>query len=80
MATTIKVTLESWDDPVFRAAFEQAYDQVSLEGIALDTPDAGLRVQHLLAAAGFPQAHIEVERTPNEALEHLAHWIVKRTT
>ena len=78
MATTIKVTLDSWDDPDFRAAFERAYDQVKAEGIALDTPDAGLRVQHLLAAAGFPLAHIDVERTPSEALEHLAHWTVRR--
>ncbi len=79
MATTIKVTLASWDDPEFRAAFEQAYDQVKTEGVALDTPDAGLRVQNLLAAAGFPGAHVDVVRTPNEALEHLAHWTVRRT-
>lgn len=78
MTTKIKVCLDTWDDPAFRAAFEEAYQTATAEGVALDTPDAGSRVQHLLAAAGFPDVHIEVERTPTEALEHLARWTVKR--
>ena len=79
MATKIKVCLEAWDDPAFRAAFERAYETVASEELALDTPDAGLRVQHLLAEAGYPNVHVEVERTPKEALEHLARWTVKLT-
>lgn len=74
--STIKVRLEAWDDPGFHAAFEAAREQASAEGIALDTPEAGLRVEHLLAAAGYPGVRIEVERTVDEALAHVAHWTV----
>ena len=76
--STIKVKLEAWDDPRFHAAFEAAREQASAEGIALDTPEAGLRVEQLLAVAGYPGVRIDVERTVDEALSHVAHWTVHK--
>lgn len=76
--TKLKVRLEAWDDPAFHAAFEQAREQVVAEGIPLETQDAAVRAQHLLADAGYPDVHIDVERSVDEALAHVVHWTVHR--
>jgi hypothetical protein len=78
METKLKVRLEAWDDPAFRTAFEEARTEVVAEGIPLDTQDAAQRAQRLLAAAGYPDVHIDVERTVDEALRHVVHWTVHR--
>jgi hypothetical protein len=78
METKLKVRLEAWDDPAFHAAFEDAREEVVTEGIPLDTQDAAMRAQHLLAAAGYPDVHIDVERSVDEALRHVVHWTVHR--
>jgi hypothetical protein len=75
-AVKVSVRLEAWDDPVFRAAFEAARAQVEAEGLALDSPEAGQRAQHLLADAGYPGVRIEVDRSVEEAMRHVAHWTV----
>ena len=77
MEPRLKVRLEAWDDPAFHAAFERAREQVQAEGIPLDTPEAGSRAEHLLADAGYP-VHIDVVRSVDEALRHVAHWEVHR--
>jgi len=78
MPETIKVCIDGWDDPAFRTAFEHVFDQVRDEGLDLSTPGAGLRAQHLLAEAGYPAARVEIERSVDEALAHVAHWNVHR--
>jgi hypothetical protein len=72
----VSVRLEAWDDPAFRAAFERAREQVEAEGLALDSPEAGERAQHLLAEAGYPGVRIAVERNVEEALHHVARGTV----
>lgn len=76
--TKLKVRLEAWDDPAFHAAFERAREQVVAEGIPLETQDAAVRAQRLLADAGYPGVHIDVERSVDEALAHVVHWTVHR--
>ncbi len=78
--TKLKVRLEAWDDPAFHAAFEQAREQVNAEAIPLETQEAAVRAQHLLADAGYPGVHIDVERSVDEALAHVVHWTVHRGT
>jgi hypothetical protein len=78
METRLKVRLEAWDDPAFHAAFETVREQVEHEGVPLDTPEAGFRAEHLLAAAGYPGVRIEVVRSVDEAMRHVAHWEVHR--
>ncbi len=78
MDTKIKVCIDAWDDPAFRSAVEGAYDQVVAEGRLLDLPETASRVQHLLVAAGYAAARVDLERTVDEALVHVAHWNVHR--
>lgn len=74
----IKAKVVPWDDPDFVRAFEQARDEMERSGCCPDGPRAGERVQQLLHEAGYPLARVDVERTVEEALEHVSHWTVSR--
>lgn len=80
MPTTVhvKARLTPWNDPDFVRAFEQARAEVDQSGCCPDGPQAAEKVQHLLREAGYPAARVEVQRTVEEALEHVSHWLVLR--
>jgi hypothetical protein len=80
MTTTvhIKARLIPWDDSAFVRAFELARDETERSGCCPEGPQAAQRVQHLLREAGYPKARVEIQRTVEEALEHVSHWSVKR--
>lgn len=74
----VKAKLIPWDDREFVESFERAHEQVVAAGCCPEGPEAAARVQTLLHEAGFTDASIEVERTPEEALAHVSHWVVRR--
>jgi hypothetical protein len=74
----VKAKLIPWDDPAFVQAFEDARAEAEAAGCCPDGLQAASRVQHTLREAGYPRARVEVERTVEEALEHVSHWIVYR--
>jgi hypothetical protein len=74
----VKARLNPWNDPDFVRAFEQARDEVEASGCCPDGPQAAAKVQHLLRERGYVSARVEVERTVEEALEHVSHWTVTR--
>lgn len=74
----IRARLIPWDDPAFVRAFEQARTDVERSGCCPEGPQAAQRVQHLLRERGYPRARVEVQRTVEEALEHVSHWSVVR--
>ena len=74
----IRARLSPWDDQAFVRAFERARDEVELRDSADAGPVAAVAVEHLLHAAGYPLARIDVVRTVSEALEHTSHWDVRR--
>ena len=74
----IKARLIPWSDPDFVRAFEHARDEVERSGCCPGGPQAAARVQVLLREAGYPTARVEVQRTVEEALEHVSHWTVFR--
>jgi hypothetical protein len=78
MDARIKVCIDAWDDPEFRAAFDHAYRQVIAEGLAVDSPEAAQRAQHLLVDEGYGDARIVLERSVEDALAHAASWSVHR--
>ena len=80
MAATVhvKAKLVPWDDQEFVRAFEQARTEVEASGCCPEGPEAASRVQHLLRDRGYPNARVEVQRTVEEALEHVSHWAVRR--
>ncbi len=80
MTTTVRVKakITPWDDPAFVRAFEHARAEMDRSGCCPEGPKAAAEVQRLLRAAGFLDAHVEVVRTVEEALEHTSHWLVSR--
>lgn len=74
----VRARLEPWDDSAFVRAFEQAQEETERSGCCPDGPQAAQRVQRLLREAGFPRAVVDVERTVEEALQHVSHWTVRR--
>jgi hypothetical protein len=72
------VAIVDWDDRDFVGAFERARDQVEAEGLTIHGPRAAARAESLLREAGYPRARIAVSRTVDEAMAHVAHWIVWR--
>ena len=74
----LKVTLIPWDDPDFVHAFERAHAQAVEEGLTINGPAAAGRAEELLRGAGYPDARIDCERSPEEALRHAARWTVRR--
>jgi hypothetical protein len=74
----VRARLIPWDDPAFVGAFERARDETEQSGCCPDGPHAAEHVQRLLREGGFPAARVEVQRTVEEALEHVSHWTVSR--
>lgn len=77
-APEITIRLVPWDDSRFLHQFERTREQVISEGLMINGPKAAERVEQLLRSGGYPDVTIDVERTVDEALDHRAHWIVKR--
>ena len=77
-AMHIKARITPWDDPGFVKAFELARDEVHAAEAHPDGAHAGEIVEHLLHAAGFPDARVEVIQTVSEKLQHTSHWVVSR--
>ncbi len=74
----IRAKITPWDDPDFVRAFERARAEVDISGCCPEGPQAAAEVQRMLQEAGFPDAHVEVLRSVQEALEHTSHWVVTR--
>jgi hypothetical protein len=74
----VKTRLIPWDDTAFVRAYEQAHAEVEASGCCPEGLDAAERVQHLLRERGYPDARVDVERSVDEALQHVAHWVVNR--
>ena len=74
----IRAELIPWDEPQFVREYERARERAIREGLTINGPKAAARVEQLLRASGYPSATIDVERTVDEALEHVARWTVRR--
>jgi hypothetical protein len=46
--------------------------------VDIDSTTAAAHLQLLLRGAGFPQATVDVHKTVDEALAHIAHFEVRR--
>jgi hypothetical protein len=80
MTTTVRISarLEPWDDPDFVRAFERARDETARSGCCPEGPAAAAEVERQLREAGYPDARVGVERSVDEALAHVSHWLVRR--
>jgi len=70
--------IEDWADVDFRRAVEAAWETVQSGSDDCDSIPAAIHLQVLLRAGGYPQAEVEVRRSVDEALAHVAHFDVSR--
>jgi hypothetical protein len=79
MTTGLRLRIDPIDDWQFTQAVEHAREQVLTEGLVINGSKAAGRAQQLLRAAGYPAATVECEQTAEEAMQHAATWIVRRS-
>jgi hypothetical protein len=74
----VHLGIEDWADVEFRRAVETAWETVQCGSDDCDSIAAAAHLQLLLRAGGYPQAEVEVRRSVDEALAHVAHFDVTR--
>jgi hypothetical protein len=74
----LRVRIVGWDDPAFVRTFETARAQAREEGLTINGPKAAARAESLIRAAGYPTARIDCIRSVDEAMAHVAQWVVRR--
>ena len=74
----VELKVEDWDDVAFRQAVEHAWDAVRTSPDDVDSLSAAAHLQLLIRTAGYPDATVEVRRSVDEALAHVAHFHVRR--
>jgi hypothetical protein len=70
--------IEDWADVEFRRAVEAAWETVRRGPDDCDSIGAAAHLQLLVRAGGYPHAEVEVRRSVDEALAHVAHFDVTR--
>ena len=74
----VHLRVEDWDDVAFREAVDSAWAQVCQGPEDADSTTAAAHLQLLLRGAGYPHATVDVHKTVDEALAHIAHFEVRR--
>lgn len=74
----VHLRVEDWDDVAFREAVDTAWARIRLGPDDADSTMAAAHLQLLLRDAGYPDATVEIHRTVDEALHHVAHFDVSR--
>jgi hypothetical protein len=74
----VQLRVEDWDDVAFREAVDAAWARILLGPDDADSTAAAAHLQLLLRDAGYPGAMVEMHRTVDEALHHVAHFDVSR--
>ncbi|HEX5591604.1 MAG TPA: hypothetical protein VFX65_15025 [Candidatus Limnocylindrales bacterium] len=75
----VELKIDDWDDVAFREAVDRAWAVVRAGSVDIDSTTAAAHLQLLVRAAGYPQAIVDVHKTVDEALAHVAHFEVRRT-
>jgi hypothetical protein len=76
----VQLLIEDWADVAFREAVEAAWEVVRDGPDDPDSIAAAAHLQLLVQAAGYPDAAVEVRRSVDEALAHVAHFDVSRAS
>ena len=74
----VELKIVDWDDVPFREAVDRAWDTIRRGAVDIDSTTAAAHLQLLLRGAGYPQATVDVHKTVDEALAHIAHFEVCR--
>jgi len=74
----VELKIVDWDDVPFREAVDRAWGTIRSGAVDIDSTTAAAHLQLLLRGAGYPQATVDVRKTVDEALAHIAHFEVRR--
>lgn len=74
----VQLRVEDWADVAFREAVDSAWAVVRQGPEDADSTTAAAHLQLLLRGGGYPRATVEIHRTVDEALHHVAHLDVSR--
>ncbi|MBA3877027.1 MAG: hypothetical protein C0498_08850 [Anaerolinea sp.] len=74
----VELKIVDWDDVPFREAVERAWGTVRHGAVDVDSTTAAAHLQLLVRAAGYSKAVVDVHKTVDEALAHVAHFEVRR--
>ncbi|NJD29418.1 MAG: hypothetical protein FIA92_14130 [Chloroflexi bacterium] len=74
----VHLRVEDWDDVAFREAVDSAWARVRQGPEAIDSTTAAAHLQLLLRKSGYPHASVEIHKTVDEALHHVAHFEVSK--
>ena len=74
----VHLSIEDWADVEFRRAVESAWERVQHGPDDADSIAAASHLQLLVRASGYPHAVVDVHRSVDEALAHVAHFEVTR--
>jgi hypothetical protein len=74
----VHLRVEDWDDVAFREAVDAAWAKIRLGPDDADSTMAAAHLQLLLRNAGYKGAIVEIHKTVDEALHHVAHFDVSR--
>jgi hypothetical protein len=72
----VQLSIEDWADVEFRKTVEAAWETVRNGPGDADSIGAAAHLQLLVRAEGYPHAVVEVRRSVDEALVHVAHFDV----
>jgi hypothetical protein len=75
----VELKIADWDDVPFREAVDRAWDTIRRGSVDIDSTTAAAHLQLLLRGAGYPQAVVDVHKTVDEALAHIAHFEVRQS-
>lgn len=78
MTHHVRLKVQPWDDRPFTSAVERVLAEIEASETAIDAPAAAEYAQHRLREDGWPLAEVAYHRSAEEALGHVAHWIVYR--
>lgn len=76
----VELKIVDWDDVAFRQAVDRAWSTIRQGAVDVDSTTAAAHLQLLVRGAGYPQATVDVHKTVDEALAHIAHFEVRRTS
>jgi len=74
----VELKIADWGDVPFREAVDRAWDTIRHGSVDIDSTTAAAHLQLLLRGAGYPQATVDVHKTVDEALAHIAHFEIRR--
>lgn len=74
----VELKIIDWDDVAFRQAVDRAWATIRNGAVDVDSTTAAAHLQLLVRGSGYPHAIVDVHKTVDEALAHIAHFEVRQ--